>query len=74
MNRTFFHLAIAATLALLAAPRLAAEELPTLRIAWAEDADALDPTLSRTYVGRILSRNRDTARQNQAENSGATVN
>ena len=43
-----------ATIALLPFVRHAnAEDLPTLRIAWAEDADALDPTLSRTYVGRI---------------------
>jgi peptide/nickel transport system substrate-binding protein len=33
--------------------RADAQGLPTLRIAWAEDADALDPTLARTYVGRI---------------------
>ena len=43
----------AATVALLPIAGAAAEELPTLRIAWAEDADALDPTLGRTYVGRI---------------------
>ena len=29
-------------------------ELPTLRIAIAEDADLLDPTLGRTFVGRIV--------------------
>jgi peptide/nickel transport system substrate-binding protein len=29
-------------------------KLPTLRIGLAEDADALDPTLARTFVGRIV--------------------
>ncbi len=32
----------------------AAQELPTLRIALADDADQLDPTLARTFVGRIV--------------------
>ena len=31
----------------------AAQELPQLRVAFSEDADALDPTLSRAYVGRV---------------------
>ena len=43
----------AAVLALLAGPA-AAQELPALRIALADDADALDPTLARTFVGRIV--------------------
>ena len=39
---------------LAAVPMIAiAQDLPTLRIGWAEDADGLDPTLGRTYVGRI---------------------
>ena len=46
-------LAMAAVTMLPFAQRAAAQDLPTLRIAWAEDADALDPTLGRTYVGRI---------------------
>jgi peptide/nickel transport system substrate-binding protein len=58
MSNPIIRFTAAATIALLpalaAAPRpAAAQELPALRIAWAEDADALDPTLSRTYVGRI---------------------
>jgi len=43
--------AIAAFLALTASP-LAAQT--TLRIGLAEDPDVLDPTLARTYVGRIV--------------------
>jgi peptide/nickel transport system substrate-binding protein len=31
-----------------------AAQAQTLRIALREDADALDPTLARTYVGRIV--------------------
>ena len=30
-----------------------AQELPQLRVAFGEDADAMDPTLGRTYVGRV---------------------
>ncbi len=40
-------------LAALATPA-AAQELPALRIALADDADLLDPTLARTFVGRIV--------------------
>ncbi len=40
-------------LAALAAPA-AGQDLPTLRIALADDADLLDPTLARTFVGRIV--------------------
>jgi peptide/nickel transport system substrate-binding protein len=43
--------AVAAVLALGAAPALAQT---TLRIGLAEDPDILDPTLARTYVGRIV--------------------
>src|SRR5262245_6942355 len=43
-------MAIAATL--LAAPAAMAQS--TLRIGLAEDPDVLDPTLARTYVGRIV--------------------
>lgn len=41
--------------ALLALPLLpaSAQDLPPLRVAFAEDPDALDPTLSRAYVGRV---------------------
>ncbi|MEO7853492.1 MAG: ABC transporter substrate-binding protein [Rubrivivax sp.] len=39
--------------ALMHAP-LQAQTLPNLRIGLAEDPDALDPTLARTYVGRIV--------------------
>ena len=46
-------LALGAIACLPFAPRAVAQDLPTLRIAWAEDADGLDPTLGRTYVGRI---------------------
>ncbi len=52
MSNRIIQLAAIATLALL--PAMAtAQNLPNLRIGWAEDADALDPTLGRTYVGRI---------------------
>jgi peptide/nickel transport system substrate-binding protein len=43
--------AIAAFIALSSAPALAQS---TLRIGLAEDPDVLDPTLARTYVGRIV--------------------
>ncbi len=33
---------------------LAAQDLPTLRIGLADDADALDPTMARSFVGRIV--------------------
>ena len=48
-------LATAAVLPLLAAPAHA-QDAPTqtLKIALREDADLLDPTLARTYVGRIV--------------------
>src|SRR5271167_694120 len=45
-------LAVAAALA--AAACGAAQAESTLRIGLAEDADVLDPTLARTYVGRIV--------------------
>ena len=45
--------------ALLALPILpaAAQELPQLRVAFPEDADALDPTVGRAYVGRVAMLN-----------------
>jgi peptide/nickel transport system substrate-binding protein len=45
---------LAAALAGLAAFPAAAQELPTLRIGLADDPDALDPTLARSFVGRIV--------------------
>jgi peptide/nickel transport system substrate-binding protein len=49
-------LLFAATFLCLVAPELRAQDsaLPPLRIALREDADILDPTLARTYVGRIV--------------------
>ncbi|MCW3474007.1 ABC transporter substrate-binding protein [Limobrevibacterium gyesilva] len=46
--------ATAAILSPAMAPRAMAEELPTLRIGLADDADLLDPTVARTFVGRIV--------------------
>ena len=45
--------------AFVALPLLAAEaqSLPELRVAFSEDADALDPALSRAYVGRVAMLN-----------------
>jgi peptide/nickel transport system substrate-binding protein len=45
---------LAALLSTTALPALAEEPTQTLRIALAEDADILDPTLARTFVGRIV--------------------
>ncbi len=55
-------LSAAAPLALLAAallptPPAQAQDLPQLRVAMSQDADALDPTLSRTYVQRVATLN-----------------
>ena len=52
MRRTF----LAASAVLLAALPLVgqAQDLPTLRIGLADDPDALDPTLGRSFVGRIV--------------------
>ncbi len=44
----------AALMAGVFATPLAAQDLPTLRIGLADDADALDPTLGRSFVGRIV--------------------
>ncbi len=44
----------AATLIALPANAQSQPNLPNLRIGLAEDADALDPTLARTFVGRIV--------------------
>jgi peptide/nickel transport system substrate-binding protein len=47
-------LKIAVSVLLLALATLAAQAQTTLRIGLAEDPDILDPTLARTYVGRIV--------------------
>jgi peptide/nickel transport system substrate-binding protein len=47
-------LRLAATAALLALSTSIATAQTTLRVGLAEDPDILDPTLSRTYVGRIV--------------------
>jgi peptide/nickel transport system substrate-binding protein len=52
MRRT---LLAAATAALAALPLVGfAQDLPTLRIGLADDPDLLDPTLARSFVGRIV--------------------
>src|SRR5262245_32680563 len=51
MNR--FGLAVMALIAALASAHAAMAQT-TLRIGLAEDPDVLDPTLARTYVGRIV--------------------
>src|SRR5947207_12057819 len=48
----FMHFAAAAALVALSVGTAAAQS--TLRIGLAEDPDVLDPTLARTYVGRIV--------------------
>ena len=48
----FMHFAAAAALVALSCGTAAAQS--TLRIGLAEDPDVLDPTLARTYVGRIV--------------------
>src|SRR6266550_4634110 len=48
----FMHFAAAAALVVLGCGTAAAQS--TLRIGLAEDPDVLDPTLARTYVGRIV--------------------
>jgi peptide/nickel transport system substrate-binding protein len=47
-------LKIAVSVLLLALATVAAQAQTTLRIGLAEDPDILDPTLARTYVGRIV--------------------
>jgi peptide/nickel transport system substrate-binding protein len=47
-------LALAALLATAAPAAQAQQGLPTLRVGLAEDPDVLDPTLARTFVGRIV--------------------
>lgn len=49
-----YLLAAAAAAAVSIAPTVQAQTLPTMRIGIADDADALDPTLGRTLVGRIV--------------------
>ena len=51
MRRTILAAAVLALLPFAPAP---AQDLPTLRIGLADDADALDPTIARTFVGRIV--------------------
>src|SRR5262245_23224998 len=46
--------AVATAMALLLSFCAAAQAQTTLRIGLAEDPDILDPTLARTYVGRIV--------------------
>src|SRR5712671_7501296 len=48
----FTHFAAAAALVVLGCGTAAAQS--TLRVGLAEDPDVLDPTLARTYVGRIV--------------------
>lgn len=48
-------LALAALIA--AAPATVAQELPPLRVAFPEDADAMDPTIGRAYVQRVAMLN-----------------
>ncbi len=50
-------LAWAAALALLSAVPVSAQELPQLRVAFPEDADAMDPTTGRAYVQRVAMLN-----------------
>jgi peptide/nickel transport system substrate-binding protein len=50
---TFFRMALAAA-ALTLALAASAQAQTTLRIGLAEDPDILDPTMARTYVGRIV--------------------
>src|SRR5690242_20996965 len=52
MTRTIRRLALALLLSTLAAGTAAAQT--NLRIGLAEDPDVLDPSLARTYVGRIV--------------------
>ena len=54
MKRSFVTALAGAALAALAAGHAAAQAPTTLRIGLAEDPDVLDPTLARTYVGRIV--------------------
>ena len=52
MKKSLHRLALAATFAGLALSSAAAQS--NLRVGLAEDPDVLDPTLARTYVGRIV--------------------
>ena len=52
------RIAAAAVLALVTgAAQAQTPDLPQLRVAMSQDADALDPTLSRTYVQRVATLN-----------------
>lgn len=48
---------LAVALAALPVLPTAAQTLPQLRVAFSEDADALDPTIGRAYVGRVAMLN-----------------
>ncbi len=52
----FRHILGAALLALSILPA-AAQDLPQLRVSIAQDTDALDPTVGRAYVGRVIMLN-----------------
>ena len=54
-SRTLLRTALAAAvLAALPLTAAQAQNLPTLRVGLAEDPDVLDPSLARTFVGRIV--------------------
>jgi peptide/nickel transport system substrate-binding protein len=62
MDKSFFgsffsKKELLACLALFSAAPALAQELPQLRVAMSQDADALDPTLSRAYVQRVATLN-----------------
>jgi peptide/nickel transport system substrate-binding protein len=54
MNSSITRLLVAGALLLTLLPGVAHAQKKTLTIALNQDPDALDPTLSRTYVGRII--------------------
>lgn len=56
MRTRIAAVAAAASLTLFAGAAMA-QDLPQLRVAMSQDADALDPTLSRTYVQRVATLN-----------------
>ena len=52
--RTALATAMLALLPLVAPAQAQAQTLPTLRVGLAEDPDVLDPSLARTFVGRVV--------------------
>ena len=54
MTRRWGHIAAGCLIAAAATSWIGAASAQTLRIGLAEDPDILDPTLARTYVGRIV--------------------